>query len=67
MKKILSVIIATAMVLTSFPLTSYALEMHDVMSEYNALVSMYDSNRRFIESVVLTQESNEVAVDDQQM
>lgn len=66
MKKILSLIIATAMVLTSFPLTSYALEMNDVMSEYNELTSMYDSGRRFIESVVLTEDSNEVAVDEKQ-
>lgn len=67
MKKVISAIIAAAMAVTTLPMMSYASEKADVMEEYNAIVSQYDSGKRFIDGVVLTENSKEATIDGKQI
>lgn len=64
MKKLISAILTAAIIATSVPMISYANESTDVMSDYNAVVSEYDAGKRFIGGVILTEDSDEVMIDD---
>lgn len=64
MKKLISAIMTAAIIATSVPMISYANESTDVMSDYNAVVSEYDAGKRFIGGVILTEDSDEVMIDD---
>lgn len=43
---------------------SYANDSTDIMSDYNAVVSKYDTDKRFIGGVILTADSDEVMIND---
>ena len=64
MKKLISAIMTAAIIVTSVPMISYANDSTDVMSDYNAVVSKYDTGKRFIGGVILTEDSDEVMIDD---
>ena len=64
MKKLISAILTATIIATSVPMISYANESTDVMSDYNAVVSEYDAGKRFIGGVILTEDSDEVMIDD---
>lgn len=64
MKKLISAILTATIIATSVPMISYANESTDVMSDYNAVVSEYDAGKRFIGGVILTEDSDEVKIDD---
>lgn len=64
MKKLISAILTATIIATSVPMISYANESTDVMSDYNAIVSEYDAGKRFIGGVILTEDSDEVMIDD---
>lgn len=64
MKKLISAILTATIIATSVPMISYANESTDVMSDYNAVASEYDAGKRFIGGVILTEDSDEVMIDD---
>lgn len=64
MKKLIFAILTATIIATSVPMISYANESTDVMSDYNAVVSEYDAGKRFIGGVILTEDSDEVMIDD---
>lgn len=64
MKKLISAILTATIIATCVPMISYANESTDVMSDYNAVVSEYDAGKRFIGGVILTEDSDEVMIDD---
>ena len=64
MKKLISAILTATIIATSVPMISYANESTDVMSDYNAVVSEYDAGKRFIGGLILTEDSDEVMIDD---
>ena len=64
MKKLISAILTATIIATSVPMISYANESTDIMSDYNAVVSEYDAGKRFIGGVILTENSDEVMIDD---
>ncbi len=64
MKKLISAILTATIIATSVPMISYANESTDIMSDYNAVVSEYDAGKRFIGGVILTEDSDEVMIDD---
>lgn len=64
MKKLISAIMTAAIIVTSVPMISYANESTDIMSEYTSIVSEYDAGKRFIGGVILTEDSDEVMIDD---
>lgn len=64
MKKLISAILTATIIATFVPMISYANESTDVMSDYNAVASEYDAGKRFIGGVILTEDSDEVMIDD---
>lgn len=64
MKKLISAILTATIIATCVPMISYANESTDVMSDYNAVASEYDAGKRFIGGVILTEDSDEVMIDD---
>lgn len=63
MKKFISIMISIVIMISSFPITTFASEKADVADEYNNLVQEYDSKKVFIDGIELTENSKEISVD----